>query len=81
VVAVAEIGFAVALGVILDTIVVRSILVTALNLDFGRHLWWPGKLSTKPAERPRPEEPAHGGDPSSGVVEVGQVAGVGYLGE
>jgi putative drug exporter of the RND superfamily len=47
VVAFAEIGFAVALGVILDTIVVRSILVTALNLDFGRHIWWPGKLSTK----------------------------------
>ena len=41
VVAFAEIGFAVALGVILDTIVVRSILVTALNLDIGRHIWWP----------------------------------------
>ncbi len=47
VVAFAEIGLAVALGVILDTIVVRSILVTALNLDFGRHIWWPSKLSTK----------------------------------
>jgi len=46
-VAFAEIGFAVALGVVLDTIVVRSILVTALNLDFGRHIWWPGKLSAK----------------------------------
>jgi RND superfamily putative drug exporter len=46
-VAFAEIGLAVALGVILDTIVVRSILVTALNLDLGRHIWWPSKLSTK----------------------------------
>ncbi|WP_327000745.1 MMPL family transporter [Dactylosporangium sp. NBC_01737] len=42
-----EIGLAIALGVILDTIVVRSILVTALNLDFGRHIWWPSKLSKK----------------------------------
>jgi putative drug exporter of the RND superfamily len=46
-VAFAEIGLAVALGVVIDTIVVRSILVTALNLDLGRHLWWPGRLSAK----------------------------------
>jgi RND superfamily putative drug exporter len=47
VVAFAEIGIAVALGVLLDTIVVRSVLVTALNLDVGRHLWWPSKLARK----------------------------------
>jgi RND superfamily putative drug exporter len=45
VVAFAEIGFAVAIGVLLDTIVVRSVLVTALNLDLGRWMWWPSELS------------------------------------
>jgi RND superfamily putative drug exporter len=37
----AEIGFAVALGVLLDTAVVRAILVTALTLDLGPAMWWP----------------------------------------
>ena len=44
-VAFAEIGFAVAFGVLLDTLVVRSVLVTALNLDIGRAMWWPSALS------------------------------------
>lgn len=39
-----ELGFAVALGVLLDTIVVRSVLVTALNLDIGDAMWWPRRL-------------------------------------
>jgi putative drug exporter of the RND superfamily len=46
-VAFAEIGFAVAFGVLLDTIIVRSVLVTALNLDIGRYMWWPSALAHK----------------------------------
>ncbi|MDQ3484783.1 MAG: MMPL family transporter [Actinomycetota bacterium] len=52
----AELGTAVALGVILDTMIVRSVLVTALNLDLGGKIWWPsnfdrGEHSVAPPER------------------------------
>jgi RND superfamily putative drug exporter len=43
-VAFAEIGIAVALGVLLDTLIVRSVLVTAINLDVGGKIWWPSRL-------------------------------------
>jgi RND superfamily putative drug exporter len=56
-VAFAEIGFAVAFGVLLDTLIVRSVLVTALNLDIGRWMWWPGKLTQVRDESPAAEVP------------------------
>lgn len=40
----AQLGVAVALGVILDTMIVRSVLVTAINMDLGGRIWWPSKL-------------------------------------
>ena len=41
---VTEIGVLVAVGVLIDTLIVRSILVPALVVDIGRRVWWPNHL-------------------------------------
>ena len=46
-----QLAFIVAFGVLLDTFVVRSLLVPALVHDIGPKVWWPSKLATR-------EEPA-----------------------
>ncbi|MFE2547571.1 MMPL family transporter [Streptomyces sp. NPDC059355] len=40
-----QIAFIVAFGVLLDTLVVRSLLVPALVIDIGPRAWWPGTLA------------------------------------
>lgn len=51
-----QIAFIVAFGVLLDTLVVRSLLVPALVRDIGRLAWWPGRLSREAAPLPGVEE-------------------------
>jgi len=39
-----QFGVVVGLGVLIDTFLVRTLLVPALSLDIGRAIWWPGEL-------------------------------------
>ena len=62
-----QLAFIVAFGVLLDTVLVRSLLVPALAYDIGSKIWWPGKLaraqsgtgtqSREPGVEPRTEVP------------------------
>jgi RND superfamily putative drug exporter len=43
----AQLAFIVAFGVLLDTFVVRTLLVPALTHDVGRAIWWPSRLARR----------------------------------
>ncbi|MEH0928013.1 MMPL family transporter [Micromonospora sp. CPCC 205558] len=53
-----QIGIIVCIGVLLDTLLVRTVLVPALAFLLGDRFWWPGRITSDPVEAsPRSPEP------------------------
>ena len=54
-----QIGIIVCLGVLLDTLLVRTVLVPALAFVLGDRFWWPGRIRRRAVDRaPARREPA-----------------------
>lgn len=68
----AQIAFIVAFGVLLDTFVVRSLLVPALSYDIGRAIWWPSKLWRHDGKGPERGRGGRGGSPSGASLQTAE---------
>ncbi len=65
-----DIGFGLALGILMDTFLVRTLLVPSTVVLLGRWNWWPSKMSRKSAQIP--ESPARPAVSGSSVAESRQ---------
>ncbi|MFD8162966.1 MMPL family transporter [Streptomyces malaysiensis] len=66
-----EMGFVVAVGVLLDTFLVRTYLVTSASLLLKRWVWWPGALFRRTAAAPGVPDAAGSPDLSASVGQGG----------
>lgn len=65
----AQIGFIIAAGILLDTFLVRTITVPATATLVGKANWWPSKWQPPPARPPRQPDPEPETEPSAGAAQ------------
>ena len=63
----------IAFGVLLDTFIVRSVLVPALVLDIGPKVWWPSRLARTDGDGDRPGPDGAPDEPAGTAMENGRV--------
>jgi RND superfamily putative drug exporter len=66
---VGQVGTTIGLGLLFDTLVIRSFMTPSIAAMMGRWFWWPQNVRTrpKPAPWPTPTPPQHAAEPPVSV--------------
>ena len=60
-----QVGTTIGLGLLFDTLVVRSFMTPSIAALLGKWFWWPQRVRTRPVPAPWPSHPkAHPGKPN-----------------
>ena len=65
---VGQVGTTIGLGLLFDTLVIRSFMTPSIAAMMGRWFWWPQNVRTRPKPSPWPTPPQH---PAETPVSVG----------
>ena len=72
-----QIGTTIMLGLLFDTLVVRSFMTPSIAALLGRWFWWPRRVHTHAAPQPAASSPAR--DPAAEDADSTEPLGVGAM--
>ena len=67
-----QVGTTIGLGLLFDTLIIRSFMTPSIAAMMGRWFWWPQRVRTRPVPAPWPTPPEH---PAETPVSVGAGGG------
>jgi RND superfamily putative drug exporter len=59
---VGQVGTTIGLGLLFDTLIIRSFMTPSIAALMGRWFWWPQNVRTRPKPVPWPQSPRHSTD-------------------
>jgi RND superfamily putative drug exporter len=68
-----QIGLIVGIGVLVDTFVVRTLVVPAIFAIVGERMWWPGKIGNAGSRTDRGADRPHGGEYEDAAVATSPI--------
>jgi RND superfamily putative drug exporter len=70
-VVVGQVGTTIGLGLLFDTLIIRSFMTPSIAALMGRWFWWPQRVRNRPVPSPWPQPPRHAADDSPVSVGAG----------
>ena len=66
-----QIGTTIGLGLLIDTLVIRSFMTPSIAAMMGKWFWWPQRVRNRPVPAPWPKPPRHSADETPVSVGAG----------